>query len=385
MCVRFFIAVFLLLFIEVTRIGAQSESSLAFSGYLKNMQTAVFPGENQILLENLIHNRLNFRWFVNENFYFAAEARNRVFAGNMTALTPDFGQSVQESSDDWLPLSVLWLDEQHYAIHSTLDRLFFDYTKGKWNIRVGRQRVNWGVNLAFNPNDLFNAYNFLDFDYEERPGSDALRVQYFTNFASGFDLAIKGADNLNSFVGALRWYTNVKAYDIQLIGGLSRGDLAIGGAWAGQIKNAGWKGELTYFHPIDNSNRTNAFSASSGIDYTFGKGWYLYGGYLYNSDAGASLQDLLFQTEPLSARNLFPLTHSILTQVSYPVSPIVSLSGSVIYAPSVEHPLIINPSLAISLAQNWDLNIVWQSFLTLGDNSSGNSIHLAFLRIRWSF
>jgi len=385
MCVRFLIAVFLLLFIFSTRLEAQSESSVTFKGYVKHMHSAVFPGENQILLENLIHNRLNFRWYINENLYLAAEARNRIFAGNLTAITPDFGQGVQKSADDWLPLSVLWLDEQQYAAHSTLDRFFLDYTKGKWNLRAGRQRINWGINLAFNPNDLFNAYNFLDFDYEERPGSDAIRVQYFKDYASGFDLAIKGADNLDDFVGALRWYTNVNEYDLQFIGGLSRGDFAIGGGWAGQIKNTGWKGEITYFHPIDDSDRSTALSATSGIDYTFGKGWYLYGGYLFNSDAGASLQDLLFQTEPLSARRLFPLKHSIITQLSYPVSPIISLSGTVIYAPSVEHALIINPSVSISLAQDWDLNFLWQSFFTLGNGNSDNSIHFAFLRLQWSF
>ena len=35
------------------------------------------------LNENLIHNRLNFKGYVNENITFAAEFRNRLFTGDM--------------------------------------------------------------------------------------------------------------------------------------------------------------------------------------------------------------------------------------------------------------------------------------------------------------
>ena len=38
------------------------------------------------------------------------------------------------------------------------------------------------MNLVWNPNDLFNAFSFVDFDYEERPGSDALRIQKYTGY-----------------------------------------------------------------------------------------------------------------------------------------------------------------------------------------------------------
>jgi hypothetical protein len=61
---------------------------------------------------------------------------------------------------------------------------YLDYTAGKWQFRVGRQRINWGVNLVWNPNDVFNSFSYFDFDYEERPGSDAVRVQYYTGTTS---------------------------------------------------------------------------------------------------------------------------------------------------------------------------------------------------------
>ncbi len=375
------------LFSGVTRVIAQDSDQVRFGGYLKNMHTILLPGEDVVLLENLIHHRLNFRWYIDDNFILAAEMRNRAFMGNITAATPNFGQNVQEASDDWIPLSVLWFDRPQFAMHSTLDRLYIDWNKNSWNIRLGRQRINWGINLAFNPNDLFNAYNFLDFDYEERPGSDAIRVQYFSGMSSGWDLAVKGASTSQDMVAALRWFTNVRNYDIQLLGGYSAGDIALGGGWAGQIKNIGWKGEATGFFPVLTDTIQRAFSATTGFDYMFGKGWYLFGGYLYNSDAGLSPESLFLQTDrALSARRLFPFEHSIISMLSYPVSPVVNTSLSVIYAPGSTQFLVLNPTLALSMAENWDLDLVWQWFIIHGELTSDLiSTHLAFLRIRFSF
>ena len=44
------------------------------SGYIKNLQTLIFfnnpsPVEDIFLQDNLVHNRLNFEWFPNENFH----------------------------------------------------------------------------------------------------------------------------------------------------------------------------------------------------------------------------------------------------------------------------------------------------------------------------
>ena len=61
------------------------------------------------------------------------------------------------------------------------------------NFRQGsdRQRINWGQTLVWNPNDIFNAYSYFDFDYIERPGSDAIRLQYYPDYSSAIEMAVK--------------------------------------------------------------------------------------------------------------------------------------------------------------------------------------------------
>ena len=43
---------------------------------------------------------------------------------------------------------------------------------------------------------------------------------------------------------------NVKSYDLQFLGGVVNGDLALGTGWAGNLGLASLKGELTYFLPF---------------------------------------------------------------------------------------------------------------------------------------
>ena len=53
---------------------------------------------------------------------------------------------------------------------------------------------------------------------------------------------------------------------------LSISEIVLGGGWAGNIKKAGFKGELSYFI---NNNFNNTLSLSTSLDYSFKDGYYL--------------------------------------------------------------------------------------------------------------
>ena len=148
-----------------------------------------------------------------------------------------------------IDLSHVWVNENSFVFHSIIDRLWMNYSHKKFDLRIGRQRINWGVNTVWNPNDLFNAFNFVDFDYEERPGSDAVRFQYYTGDFSSFEIAARPGEHIDSTVAAAMYKFNKWNYDFQVLGGNYFSDIALGLGWAGNIKNAGFKGEATYFHP----------------------------------------------------------------------------------------------------------------------------------------
>ena len=98
----------------------------------------------------------------------------------------------------------------------TIDRASAEYNGGKWDITLGRQRINWGINTVWTPNDIFNTFNYFDFDYEEeRPGSDAARVQYAFTPSSTIELAVSPGKPANQNIGAVMYRFNKWNYDFQ--------------------------------------------------------------------------------------------------------------------------------------------------------------------------
>ncbi|MEZ4983057.1 MAG: hypothetical protein R2769_16025 [Saprospiraceae bacterium] len=93
-------------------------------------------------------------------------------------------------ANDYFDLSIEGADQMGVAAQMMLDRLFVQYTYKQFEARLGRQRINWGISTIWNPNDIFNAYNFSDFDYEERPGSDAMLLKYYIGYAE-YQLAVR--------------------------------------------------------------------------------------------------------------------------------------------------------------------------------------------------
>ena len=62
----------------------EKEKAITLNGYLTTMQSAMFDSlSGPFLNENLIHNRLNFKAYLNDKITFAAEFRNRLFTGDM--------------------------------------------------------------------------------------------------------------------------------------------------------------------------------------------------------------------------------------------------------------------------------------------------------------
>ena len=380
---RFFLTYLLL--ITLTTIYAQEkEEKLVLSGYIKNLHEFSFINSlDQLQWTTLLHNRLNFKYIPAEKLTVRLEFRNRLFYGDNVKNI--FGFSKFISQDHGITdLSWNIIDNKDILFNTTIDRALINYAKGDWDITLGRQRVNWGMNLIWNPNDIFNTYNFLDFDYEERPGSDAIRVQYYLGAFSKIEVAAKKGKRADDKIVAAMYKFNKESYDIQLITGVYLNDWVIGSGWAGNLKNAGFKGEVSYFIPYETYfNSENVLSAAISVDYGFKKGLYINSSVLYNSsadEASGNIGYLLYTN--LSAKNLMPYKYSGFLQLAKEFTPIFKGAVSTIYSPT-NHSVIIMPTFDYSVATNWELNFTGQSFFEFENYKAlGNSL---FVRLRWSF
>lgn len=364
--------------------GFDEPSAWALKGYIKDLRTFTLLPDS-LSVDNLLHNRLNLRWYPTDNITAVLELRNRLFYGDLVRSFPLYSRYI-DAGNDYVDLSVTPVDDRSIILHSMIDRLYVEWLREHLEVRVGRQRVNWGMTLVWNPNDIFNAYSFFDFDYEERPGSDALRVRYYTGVASSAEVAVKAADHIRDLVAAGLWRINEWNYDFQVLAGVARGDVTLGGGWAGNISDAGFKGELTYFHPFG-WDTTGTLLATIAADYSFPNSLYLTGAVLYNSDGAsdASFFDLASTAVGrITAKQLSPYTVSTFLQAMYPFHPLVNGGLAFMYFPG-DNSLFVNPVVTVSLAENFDLDAIAQLFFTEQNGAYIGASKQIFTRLKWSF
>lgn len=355
---------------------------LQLRGYVKDLQSLFFlhdiplPGINVRVQNNFIHNRINLRYRIGNSLGARIEFRNRLFWGD--GLDENYVRGLNAGNDYW-DWSLEESNGTDLAYQFMIDRAFVVWMHGRWEVRVGRQRINWGISSVWNPNDLFNAFSFTDFDYEERPGSDALLVRYNTGAISSIEIAGKLANRTEDAVIGALWKFNRWNYDFQLLAAYANGDLALGAGWAGSLGNWGFKGEATAF-----TGDTLSFAGTIGLDYLTGKSLYFSAGYLYNSNGqpNGSLTQL-FSFE-LSARNLYPYRHALFVQGNYPFTPLLSAGMALIYSPNASHPLFINPVFTYSVASNFDLDLVGQIAFNEEDGYK-SPVQAVFLRVKFSY
>ncbi len=338
------------------------------------------PGFN-----SLLHNRLNFRWDITPDLDLRVEGRNRLIYNDMFDKVPHV-KDIFDQDEGLVDMSWVWLSDGNWIGHSELDRLYVNWRAENWRVRAGRQRINWGINLVSNPNDLFNVYSFFDFDYVERPGTDAIRVQHFLGGLSSVEVAVSPARNNEEMVAAAKYGLNFRGYDIQALGGYYRNRMAFGAGWAGNLREAGLKGEATWFYDLEETpgiQRGNLVAAI-GLDYMFANGTFGVVEFLYNGGHERDPGQVFLITEPLRPDNIMFSKYALTLSADHSFSPIFSGSMAVMGLPDIEAAFFM-PGFKYSVATNLDLEFISQIFV----GGSGTIFEQAgsayFLSLQYSF
>ena len=357
-------------------------------GYISHMNSCSFVSIDSMMTDNLIHNRLDMKAFVSDNFTIVAGIRNRLFYGEGTKSNVYLGPMLDVDHGE-VDMSFVLLDKPSMVIHSIIDRAYIRYINDNWDISMGRQRINWGVNLAWNPNDLFNAYSLIDFDYQERPGTDALRIQYFMNGLSSIELACQPGEDMDQSILAGMYKFNKWQYDFQVLGGNYFTDLAIGTGWAGNLKNMGLKGETTYFHPKENySDTSGVLSSSVTLDYSLKNGLYLNASALYNSggsdNATSGMNPFQSFMGTLSAKNLMPSMFTYFLQGSGAFNPALTGSFALFYMQGL-NTFFCMPSINYRIQESWEIMLLGQSAIGKMHNNYEALGNMVYVRLMYSY
>ncbi len=374
-------SIFILLILTISG-NVYSQEELDFSGYVSLMPSLNYNNQSkETVFDNLIHNRINLSYQINEKFNSKISFRNRIFWGETIKSMPTF-KYIISNDPGWLDMSFNWESRSNYILNTNVDRLWLEYISRNFQLKIGRQRVNWSKTMVWNPNDIFNSYSYFDFDYPERPGMDGVRIQYYTGVASSIEAVVKINSN-RDITAAAKYATTIKGYDVQLIAGeLELNDWVFGGGYSGSLFNAGFYGEISYLMNIDNQD-DDVLLASFGANYMFKNSLMFTTEYLYsdNQNVQGLEYNLLFYMQS-SVKNLSIDQNSYVLSLSWPINPLLNISMAYMgFSFPVFKNYYVGPTVEYSISDNLNFSVVSQYFSFANDNKSV----AAYLRLKWNF
>jgi len=367
----------------------------------------VAGGDGEQQLTNLLHTRQNLRWYAARNFTLGLEAKTRLFSGD--AVQAMHSQTEMLGGNETLfKRDYRFLTESDQLLITTLDRAWVDWHSGNLQVTIGRQRIAWGSTLIWNPTDIFNPSSPFDFDNEEKPGVDGVRVQHYLGNSAKFELAFALTDLDNSdempFAGRLSF--NAYLFDWSILLGSKPSYTLIGGGFEGDILGGGFRGEALYAIRSTNPSRqsspppwpTDGVWQPSTIqvdrnylrfaldgDYTFRNSFYLRAGLRYN-ELGATEEagSLHNQYRAFANEWLAPSRWSLFGQMGGSPTPLLSTDLMAILNP-LDGSFYVGPSASYSLVTNLDLTLTALLFQGNPGTEFGEMGTIWMGRLKYSF
>jgi hypothetical protein len=369
---------------------AHAQDSYDVGGYVKNLTSYCAATPTGYGFDELLHARLNTKWYINEILTGGMDARFRAYAGHTVRSTSQFESLIRNTHEFARVDAMLWSGAASVG-YGEIDRLWLESMSGPWQITVGRQRIAWGTTLVWNIIDLFNPVNVLDFDYEERPGVDAARIQCYTSPVTNVDIVLKPGETGGTTTAAVKMTGNRWGYDFHLLAAANNNRWISGLAWAGDLWGAGFRGEalLTGINQdIRNvagldSGLAAGISAAVSLDYTFPSSLYLHAEGLFNK-LGHTQSSALWRMQSLALGMRSPARWSAYAELTGDLSPLVRASIFGIINPT-DASFVVAPTVTWSVATNLDAMLI--ALLFRGDPGTefGGNGGTAYARVKWAF
>lgn len=349
--------------------GAQPPWTQQLGGYFKNLVSgsrSYFTQDHWV--DNLDRLRLTYDAKYHDWLAVHVDYDNEVHAGNLTGL-PDFAVVRDRQSAAWLDLQHVFVNQSHAYWDTSLYRGYVSLHRGSATLTAGRQRIGWGTARFWSPMDMFNPISPLQIEPEERQGVDAALAAFSSPGALRWNFVYAPQNGFRRSTSALRLSRTIHNYDFDVAAARFGQDWTAGFDFAGQVRGAGLRGELTYrwrhpdpaFMPI---STRDALRLVIGGDYAFASGLYLVGEYFYNQGQPDLPPNRRLDPNVLLrfSNEIFTLhRHFVSAGASYPLTPLWKLETYVVG--DVEGPsAVVLPRLSHNLTANADLNFGAQLF-----------------------
>jgi hypothetical protein len=262
----------LIIFFTLLLIHLQAQVEFDISGYAVNMP--IYQPAKDLGIVNLKDQFFDLtRLRLRPTFYIGNNSRfNLEYEINSLYLSESgFGLFNLNSVTNYRQLGNLnWklIEEDHFVVNHFIDRLSFHHEFDFGNIEIGRQRISWGTGRIWNPTDLFNPINPANFAKIEKDGADAVSAMIYLGSFTDLNIVYNPTNDFKKSNYGFRFRTNFSEYDVAIIGGYFDDRIVTGLDFAGNLFDAGVRGEGIISFNKDNSEDHFA-KFILGADYQF--------------------------------------------------------------------------------------------------------------------
>jgi len=254
-------------------------------------------------------------------------------------------------------------------------------TRGKVDLKLGRQRIAWGTGRFWSPLDILNPVSPLALEREERVGVDAALLEAKLGPLSRVSLVYAPPFDNGSAGRALQWHGNAVGVDVSLILGRLRGFDIVGMDIASQIGDVGVRAEVVRLNPADGRPGFSRWMA--GADYAFANGLTL-SAELYYNGAG-SRNPAGYDFEGLRSGRVASLaTRYAGLYASYEITPLLKwVNYVVLNADDRSHA--IDSRLVWSVGPATDLTFGVQQFTGAVGREFATAHNAVQVQLQWFF
>jgi hypothetical protein len=313
----------------INSLFAQVEFDL--SGYVVNLPTYQKPqktladifGLDQNTFLDLTRIRLRSEIYILSNTRLNIDYEiSALYFNSLTTLSLGNASNNRQAA----PLKWNLINEKNFTVDHYFDRLYLKQRFNFGEVVVGRQRIAWGSGRVWNPTDLFNPINPANFFKIEKDGADAVSSKIFLGNFTDLNLVVNFTKKINQTNFGARFRTNYNEFDLALIGGYFDKRYKIGFDFAGNLFDAGVRGEsITSIN--ENNYHDNFTKYILGVDYQFSSKLYGLIEYHYNGEGKKSKSE--YQFLRLINGEILNLSKNYLNiTAGYLIHPLVNLSLS---------------------------------------------------------
>lgn len=361
--------------------GEPAPPAWKLSGYYKNLLTrseTVFPaGESYTADLNRL--RLKIEGKPAANLAVDLQYDNEVLLGSYLG-TAQFQLQKQLSAPTYWSAHATYADRSTYYGQHRLYRAAVTWSRGATDVRIGRQRIAWGTGRFFSPLDILNPFSPITLERGERVGVDALLVEHKIDSLSRVSAVYAPQHDASRSSMAALWHGNRRGTDFSVVAGRFGQQKVVGVDLAGQIGQAGIRGELTHSRRPTGTGSTRVLM---GVDYAFANTLSL-SGELYRDGSGAR-DPLAYDFAALLTGRVQNLGRRYAaSHMGYEITPLLKTSAELV-ANVDDRSYYFSPSLTYSVRTNLDATLGLQVFRGRAGSEYGALRDVIFAHLLWFF